>query len=250
MKKNMKSAVFLALCFLIMASFAMAIPVACDTIASGTNVNPGGNTTSIDCTSGGLEFSNFQYSVAGGSGTPEIDFASVTLNGGWVLLSFNPNLGFPSAINILHFTFAINGVVFGSAVDNAGLNSSIQESNCAGAGTTGLNTCTGPQLWNTGDTDNQSTSCVGSSLFVTCRFQSVPGIPAGTNGATCGFGLGGQNGIATWNAIIVGPGGSQTSFSEGFLGSGSGSIPEPMTLSLMGAGLLGLGLLRRRMKKK
>jgi hypothetical protein len=247
MKKNLTGTALLILACVFMASSAFAVPTCQSLLGGGSvDVNPSGNTTSIDCTAGGLEFNNFQYVVAGGSGTPVVDLTSVTVTGGWVLLNFNPNVGFPGAITDVRFTFAINGTVFGSALDNAGLLSGIQENTCSGAGNTGLGNCTGTQIWSTGDTDNQSSSCVGTTTSAPAASNLFPGSTPGTNGVTCNYSLAGENGIAAWKNIAVAGGGSQGSFTEGFLGS----APEPMTFSLMGLGLLGLGLLRRRMKKK
>jgi hypothetical protein len=227
-----------------MASSAMAISTCASLVSSSAvDVNPGGNTTSITCTVNNLTFSNFFYNVAGGSGTPSIELTQggVTTSGSEVYLNFNPNLGSPSLISDLHFSFTVTGFLSGADLENFGSGSSIQEEACTTLINSPTNSgCGGTIYWNTVDNDSQASSCIGNV---------AGGDPAGLlsstgNTTACAFGAG-VSSLVVWKDIsLQNPStGHLTSFTESF------AVPEPMTLSLMGAGLLGLGLLRRRLTK-
>jgi hypothetical protein len=234
MKKNICSVGLIALAFVMVASLANAT-TACDTYGLPVDVNPGGNSTSIACSEGGLTFSNFQYQLASGSGIPEIDLVSASFSGGQVLLNFNPNMAFPSKVGDIHFTFDVTGFVTGTYQQNAGFESSIQETTCTGTEGLGGVCAGGSTLWNTNDNDGQYSSCYGDS-------------PGGTGATTtCAYGSGITN-ISVFKDISVSVGsGHLTSFTEGF--NTPGGVPEPVTMSLMGIGLLGIGLLGRRIRK-
>lgn len=246
MKKNFTGGGFLALCFLLVASVATATPTCSSLVTlNPVDVAPGGNQlNSITCTEGAYLFSNFAYTVASGSGNPEIDISrnGVTTNGTEVDINFNPNLAFPSPIGDLHFIFKVSCVFTGSncltgaSLHNAGLLSSIQEANCSGPENLD-GVCSGTVLWNTGDNDLQSSFCQGNTS-------------GGTGVSTiCAFGSGVDS---MWVfkdiSVSVGPG-HLTSFTFAGECVTCVSAPEPVTMSLMGIGLLGIGLLGHRLRK-
>ncbi len=234
MRKNILSAVLLAL-FVGVLTVSAAPTCASLVTASGINV------LSINglggCTVGNLLFSNFQVSNASaGTGTAEIDLTQngVSIAGSTIGLNFNPNLGFATTggtITDLHFSFTVTGGLIGAGLDNTNsINSSINELACTGSSST--SGCTAPILWNTVDASGQASQCIGST--------------ASGNGFTgvCSWG-GGQPTVNFFKDISIGdPSTSHnTSFTETFI------TPEPVTLSLMGFGLLGLGLMSRRLRK-
>jgi hypothetical protein len=209
--------------FALTAASALAVP-ACSTLI-GQDVNPGGNTTSISCTVGPLTFSNFQYSLAGGSGTPTIDLSGVygpsagpEPPAGLFGLNFNPNLGGSTNPTDLHFTFEVTGPTLSAFLFNGGTaNSQIQERICNSAGVSISGSCTGAQ--------------VGTDMVANGgQSQSITFAP--------------QTAIFVWKDINITSAtlDHMSSFDQAF------GSPEPMTMSMMGLGLLGLGLIRRRFR--
>jgi hypothetical protein len=241
-KKNFMGVGFLAL-FVMMAAIVGASP-SCDSLVTSGGANVALNgllANSISCTAEGLLFSNFQYMESGGSGAPEVDLTQngVSLAGGFLTLNFNPNLNpnvnSTTALSDLYFSFTVSGPVIGAYLENNGLLSSIQEANCNGSDS--LNgSCIGSVVWNTTDPDNQFSSCIGNTNT---------GKGAST---TCAFATG-FNSVSVWTAISVNATlGHVLSFGEGFT-TYPVPAPEPITMSLMGIGLAGIGLLGRRLRK-
>ncbi len=233
MRKSLLSAVFLAL-FVGVLTVSAAPTCASLVTASGVNVltinGLGG------CTVGNDLFSNFQVSNASaGTGTAEIDIVQggVLFNGSTISINFNPNLGTATTggtITDLHFSFTVTGGLIGAGLDNTNsINSSINEIACTG--TSSLSGCTAPIIWNTVDASGQASQCIGTTIT--------------GNGSTGVCNWGGNQAIVNFfKDISIGdPATSHnTSFTETFV------TPEPVTLSLMGIGLLGVGLMSRRRK--
>jgi hypothetical protein len=177
-KKNLKGVGCLAL-FVMMAAVAGATPTCASLAKSGALINVALNgllANSISCTAEGLLFDNFQYAVAGGSGTPQIDLTQngVGTLGQFLTLNFNPNLGSHSLISDLHFTFTVSGPAVGAYLQNAGFWSSIQEANCVGSEDLNGNCTGGSVIWNTGDPGNQFSSCMLEGLELPRPARTLP----------------------------------------------------------------------------
>lgn len=222
----------LGLCFVGMTTVMTATQM-CSSIASGTNVTSIGS-----CMVGNLTFSNFADSIATGGGNPgagEIDFLSVGGSANDVVLNFNPNLGTGTSgqtITDLHLTFTVSGGLTGADLDMTQNNGgAINEIACLG----GLGCSSGPNmLWNVVATSGQTGMCVGSS-------------ETGLASGTCTWGNSSESPVYFFKDISITN--ANTSHDTQFAESFSTVVPEPMTLGLMGVGLLALAGLRRRVKK-
>lgn len=214
--------VLLVVSILMLASFvASAAPIACTTTADVTTLNSGGG-----CYVGNFLFNNFQVVSVTNVPTPwVVSIASVSGGGNDVSLNFNPNLPnpgnptlYPQDIHLLFTVTGLNGsLIEDASLFNGGNLSVIQEKICdSSISTTGV--CSGNVLFNMTAGDDQTKS----GTFAT------------------------QGTIYVWKDINVATGGSNSAFTEEF--SATGTVPEPATLGLMGAGLLGLGFMRLRRK--
>jgi hypothetical protein len=177
---------------------------------TGTQDNP--------CTPTGssLTFSNFSYDVTNGGFTtssPTINLILASASGGTTAFDFNPNLGSNSD---LEFEFEVTGGVQAITLSLNSASGFVNETVCT-------------KFTPDGNCADGGGTQIGTTIGVT---------PASPNASV---NLGGtyQN-IWIFKDINVGSAGGLSEVNQGFL------TPEPLTFSLVGAGLLGLGLLRRR----
>jgi len=190
-------------------------------VAATCTVNDNVLSTGFSCTIGGLTFSNFM-SNTNESNPPGIDIQAVGSDG----FTLNPNLptnGTPQMSDIwVQFKVAggVSGV--GLSVNGDPAKSSVNENVCA----TQQGLIPGMNLG----------ICSQGNLLA---FLSV----AGGGSASASF----TSTNPIWIFKDINANGS--SISEVNQVYTSSTVPEPMTLSMMGVGLLGLGLISRRRKK-
>ena len=197
--------------YLLALALAAGVVSAAPCLATGQDVKTIGS-----CTIGVLTFSNFDWSLASGSGGPVALSGLIPSNG----LNFTPNM---NGAGDLHFTFSVSaapGNVITAFLTNNGLGGTfVQEKVCSAP-------FTNPQLNGT---------CAATTL---ANFGAASGVTTSGNLSTP------QSTIWVWKDIFSDASGHLTSFDQSF--SSTTVTPEPMTLSMMGAGLLALGLVRRK----
>jgi hypothetical protein len=178
----------------------------------------GGNGTVV-CSIGSLTFSNFSYNVdIVGAGQPLPPTVSVTIAqviNGIVDLEFNPGLASGSDLEL---EFQVTGGVSGVQLNyNGGAGTGINEEVCKTFTLTGI--------------------CSGPSDFL-AQLTVTPGVQNATATFTSA-----QSSIWVYKDISM-VSGFFSEVNQGYV------VPEPMTFSLLGAGLLGLGLMGRRRASK
>ena len=183
-------------------------------------------TLTLGCELGPYLFNNFAVTLATPgtvSGPIQLTGTAVDAQNSIYSLIFNPNLGGPTTEDF-HFTFRVstlNGAAgiyqTALAASGTGQGSHVQERGC----TTII---------------NQSGSCAGTILYDYVAFAGQ------TIALTPNLGNAGVSQMFIWKDLNSDSNGTLTSFTESF------QTPEPMSISLFGAGLLGLGLIRKRRK--
>jgi len=206
----------------------IVLVVAFGAVASAIDVcgtNPGQNVLvgNYSCTLGGLTFDNFSV-VPNWTPPPPLVvniMGTSNVTNSVVYLNFNPNMVTPPDPMDMWFMFRVVGGVNQVDLQVGGTGASIDETICDSAGLDPNGGCLGTELANLSLSSGQPRQWV--YLFQDHSYTSP---------------------IWVFKDIYVtGTSGHLTQFSESF------HVPEPLTLTLIGSGLLGFGLLRRRLKK-
>jgi hypothetical protein len=185
----------------------------------------GGGVSSFTYTCDGLIFSNFQVVDAGGTPAGQaLDLTGGTYDPstGLIDLGFNPNASAINTTEDLHIFFEVTGGIDAIDMTLGGANSTATERACTGAFNS-VSMLSGTCTSNSSDrqlavlTDSSNIGTVTSPTFATTSTVYI------------------------FKDINVAAGTELTSFSEGF-SDAPAAVPEPITFSLMGASLLGIGL--------
>ena len=190
-----------------------AVPAKADSACTNASQVIGPSAIS-SCSFGGLTFSDFSAANAGGAPNPIIVAVNFFNAGDKVLVTFNPNL--VNAPQDLFFFFTVTGGIDGIDLEVGGRNAQINEIACSVPFTI------------SGFCANQNTL---ANLVANSGFSDQGSFET-------------TSPVYIFKDINVATGGSLTNFGQSF------ATPEPGTLTLFGAGLIGIaGLIRRKLKK-
>lgn len=195
---------------LLLATAAALTVVSAAPLCTGPQVVGDPANAGFTCEIGGLTFSNFV--VTPGVGTPTaITLMTAAQVGDVVYLTFNPSL---TQNQDIWLNFTVAGPLGGIDLGVARSNGVVTEVACSGTITAGV--CSGTEL----------------------------GYLTVYSGGTGSMEFNGPSNLTyIWKDIGVQQGGELSSFTQSFH-----VVPEPMTFALIGAGLLGLGLMRRKLQ--
>jgi PEP-CTERM motif len=217
-KKNFLSLAFLALCFVIVAAPASAAAVC----TAGDLIWSAGVDQGYSCQLGNLLFDNFSVTNGFNDPTPTVAVTNPLTVGPTTYFSINPGLGPNQDIDLFFRVTVLTGQLYSVDLSVGGNLATVTERVCT-------NTIQGNPANNCAPTGVQLASLSNSSGLATVT------VPLSSPSSV----------LYIHKDIGTAPGGGLSAFTESFT-----AVPEPMTLSLMGAGLLGIGLLGRRMRKR
>ncbi len=250
MRKIFTGAGSLAFCFLAAASFASAAPTCTgnlltdysgdsNTATSGGLQSPGAGSPQLTCSIGSLSFSNFSFLLDSGSfstSAPDISVEDAAVIGSQAILQFDPNI---AAGSDLLFEDQVTGGTFGvdlsTTIAGTGF---VNETVCTVFASNGIcspaDTLAILNVSGQGSNPESVSASIGEACSG-CSFSTA----GGNASVTFGVGQG-----EVW--IIKDINSGSAAFSEVEQSYGT---PEPMTMSLVGFGLLGLGLVGRKLRK-
>lgn len=207
---------FLTLALFGAAGALTAFGGACVNIVQDLSAGQSFTDTTQSCTIGSVTFSDFTvYANAGYPSTPDTSAADLTVTvSGDELVFGTTNLGSgPSAESMTIYFQAVPGSI--DSVTLMGTGQNLDETVCGVAFTIGTETCAAPL--NSTPLAVNSTTLSSTSVVTTATTQYFMKDDGGNSGLTQSY-------------LFV------------------SSVPEPMSFSLVGVGLLGLGVVRRRIR--
>lgn len=214
-------------------------------LAAGVEASPlctdmtGQSIAGLDCSVGGLTFGNFQVVAAAGNASPEVELTGAAVGSdGSVTLTFDPHMTaiVGGGAQDIYLYYQVTGGATRVALNLNGTNATIHETVCS------TPISISGMMPNLCEDNNPLASMIAFSNLGSNTTNSVDFDPAASLYIFKDIGV-------LPNYPVAG-GGSISSFSQTFSvpgGGGAGAtVPEPVTMMLVGSGLVAVGFLRRR----